>query len=180
MVVGIAELLLRVQRDGLVSHLSEREISAPEGCGFDLRLGTIARVVGGGSLGLEERETSQTELLTSIETTDLGSFIALEPYTIYLVQTVEEVKLPADLVGSVTPRSTLYRSGIAFQSGAVMPGYQGVLTFGIENRSSLPFRLALGARICHILFHHVQGGAAPYRGQWQGGRMSTPGSEKQI
>jgi len=35
----------------------------------------------------------------------------------------------------------------------------------------------MGARVVHITFHEVLGEGSQYRGQWQGGRVTTEGRE---
>ncbi len=69
------------------------------------------------------------------------------------------------------PRSSLFRSGIALHTGLADPGYEGELTFGVQNLSSHDFTLEMGARIAHGIFFRVSGGKS-YGGIWQGGRMT--------
>jgi hypothetical protein len=42
------------------------------------------------------------------------------------------------------------------------------------------FTIELGARIVHIIFWEVSGKGAAYRGQWQGGRVTTSKEETQV
>jgi len=61
------------------------------------------------------------------------------------------------------------------------PGYKGQFNFGIMNIGGLKFILEMGARIAHAGFFEVKGQTlVPYRGQWQGGRVSARRREKQI
>lgn len=48
------------------------------------------------------------------------------------------------------------------------------------NLRNEPFALEMGARVCHAMFYQVTGETAAYRGQWQGGRTTTDGREKQV
>lgn len=57
MILGVSELLRLVREKKLVENLSERELTNPEGAGFDLRIGALYRVNGKGFLGVTERET---------------------------------------------------------------------------------------------------------------------------
>ena len=88
--------------------------------------------------------------------------------------------MPDNLTASITPRSTTYRSGLMIRTGNVPPGYCGGLTFGLKNEGSVPVTIELGARVVHIQFHEVAGGGNLYRGQWQGGRVTTTKKEKQV
>jgi deoxycytidine triphosphate deaminase len=59
------------------------------------------------------------------------------------------------------------------------PGYQGKLTFGLKNEGPCSVILEMGCRFVNAQFHQVEGGSL-YRGQWQGGRVTTKKREKQI
>lgn len=179
MILGVSELLRLVREKNLVENLSERELTNPEGAGFDFRIGTLYRVKGKGLLGVEERETPEMEEVVSYVSDDKRS-VSLEPNVYYVMKTIERVNTPNDIAILFRPRSTLYRSGIALFTGNVSPGYIGELIFGIMNLRNEPFVLEVGARVCHAMFYQVVGEAAAYRGQWQGGRTTTDGKEKQV
>ena len=67
MVLGIKELLKLVKESNLVENLSERELTNPEGAGFDLRLGELYKLQGGKAfLGEFERETPGLKYLPLI------------------------------------------------------------------------------------------------------------------
>jgi len=66
------------------------------------------------------------------------------------------------------------------RTGNVAPGYCGKLTFGIINHGPFSVKIEMGARVVHAQFYWVDGGGNKYRGQWQGGRITTKGKEKQI
>ncbi len=65
---------------------------------------------------------------------------------------------------------------------ALYLGYCGELTFGLKNHSKYnDFILELGARITQIIFHENTENISEYRGQWQGGKVSTQGQiETQV
>ena len=179
MILGVSELLRLVREKNLVENLSERELTNPEGAGFDFRIGTLYRVKGKGLLGVEERETPAMEEIVSYSS-DKNNSVSLEPNVYYVMKTIEKVNTPNDIVILFRPRSTLYRSGIALFTGNVSPSYIGELNFGIMNLRNEPFVLEMGARVCHAMFYQVVGETATYRGQWQGGRTTTDGKEKQV
>ncbi len=70
--------------------------------------------------------------------------------------------------------------GIFLRTSQVTPGYKGELVFGMKNAGNVNVKIELGARIVHIMFSEVQGRTNLYRGQWQGGRVSTDKKEIQI
>jgi deoxycytidine triphosphate deaminase len=88
--------------------------------------------------------------------------------------------MPQTLTASITPRSTVYRSGLFLRTGNVPPGYCGGLIFGLKNEGPVIVEIEMGARFAHIQFSEVNGGGNMYRGQWQGGRVTTTKKEKQV
>ncbi len=159
-----------------VKNLSERELSNPEGAGFDIRVGEIYKLETPGFLGVSERNTSKTKIVADQNSKDY----ILMPGEYVLIRTIEEFDVPSNVVMYTFPRSTLHRCGVMLIATQTSPGYKGKLVFGLKNLSNLPFRLEIGARIAHVQFHEVSGQTSTYRGQWQGGRVSTNGVEKQI
>jgi len=179
MILGIKELLKLVKERNLVENLSERELKNPEGAGFDLRIGELYEVKGKGFLGIEERKTPKIKLLAKYNPKRKQSFI-FKPGKYYLMKTMEKVNTPENILILFRPRSTLYRSGMMIFTGNVSPGYKGELNFGIINLGQCEIKIELGARVVHAMFFEVKGKTNLYRGQWQGGRVSTKRKEKQI
>jgi len=178
MILGVKKLLKLVKTKKLVENLSGRELKNPEGAGFDLRIGELYELKGKGFLGIEERKTPEIKLIAKFEKTKPRKVI-LQPQTYYLIKTVEKLNLPENLLALFTPRSTLYRSGVYIFGGQTAPGYQGELTTGIFNFRNEKFELEMGARVMHIMFFEVKGKSSLYRGQWQGGRITTKKKERQ-
>lgn len=179
MVLGVGELLRRVKEENLVSGLSERELTNPEGCGFDLRLGEVYTIEGEGFLGETERKTPEAKLIMKYE---LGKtqVIEIKPGDYYLVKTIESVKMPEDIGGVLYTRGTLFRSGIVHNLSQVSPGYTGQLVTALYNAGSCKVKMELGCRYIHIQFSQVFGGGSKYRGQWKGGRVAATKLEKQV
>jgi len=182
MILGIKKLHELVDEINLVENLCDREMNSPEGAGFDLRLGEVYSLVGDGFLGIEERDTPKSELIAKNNPNkkEEDNFFIFEPGKYYLIKTMEKVNLPTTLSGIIVPRTTLFRSGLGLFNGIVQPGYSGELTFGLANLGQSNIKISFGARLVHITFHEVLGEGNQYRGQWQGGRVSTDGAEKQI
>lgn len=179
MVLGPKELLKLIKKIKLVEHLSERELTNPEGAGFDLRLGEVYEISGNAFLGVTERHTAEVTIVKKYQETKISK-VVIKPGDFYLIKTIESVNMPDNLTASITPRSTTYRGGLMIRTGNVPPGYSGGLTFGLKNEGSVPVTIELGARIVHIQFHEVKGPGNMYRGQWQGGRVTTTKKEKQV
>lgn len=179
MVLGPKDLLKLVKTKKLVENLSERELTNPEGAGFDLRLGEAYKISGKAFLGITERHTAEIELVTKYVQSKKNKLI-IKPGEFYLVKTIEDVNMPDDLTASITPRSTTYRSGLYLRTGNVPPGYCGGLTFGLKNEGPITVEIEMGARFVHIQFAEVKGKGNMYRGQWQGGRVTARKKEKQV
>ena len=179
MILGPKALLELVKKEKLVEGLSERELTNPEGAGFDLRLGEVYTISGDAFLGETERKTADIILVSKYEEGKKNT-ITIQPGDFVLVKTIESVNMPENLTANMKPRSTTFRSGIFIRTGNIPPGYHGGLTFGLKNEGSIPVTIEMGARIIHIQFEEVMGGGNMYRGQWQGGRVTATKKETQV
>lgn len=63
MILGPKQLLKLVRTKKLVENLSERELTNPEGAGFDLRLGEVYKISGEAFLGETHRKAPDIELV---------------------------------------------------------------------------------------------------------------------
>jgi deoxycytidine triphosphate deaminase len=185
-VIGIKEVVRRIKEEHLISGLAGRDLSNPEGTGIDLRLGAVHRISEGGAYieadgpaGLGKRSGVKTEELYVLKEGDVQDELIIQPGEYYLVQTAETISTPLDLMPMVYPRSSLFRAGLLLLATKTDPGYEGQLTFGLTNLGPFPVKLQLGARICNVVFHAIEGDVIGYRGQHQGGRVSH-GEETQV
>ena len=177
MILGPKKLLQLVKTKKLVENLSERELTNPEGAGFDLRLGEVYKIFGKAFLGETHRKTPD---ITLYKKYGKDKSIKIKPGDFYLVKTIEKINLPIDLSSVILPRTTTFRSGLFLRTGPIQPGYSGELTFGLKNEGPITVEIEMGARFVHILFHEIKGSGSQYRGQWQGGRVSATKREKQV
>jgi len=179
MIFGIKKLLKLVKEKRLVENLSERELKNPEGAGFDFRIGEIYEIYGKGFLGRKERETPKVKLVAKFNSKKKTSFV-FGPGKYYLIKTIEKVNTPENILILFRPRSTLFRMGLMALTANVSPGYKGEMVFGIVNLGPCEVKIELGARVVYAMFFEVKGKTNLYRGQWQGGRITTKKKEKQI
>ncbi|MFH1827391.1 MAG: hypothetical protein ABH812_03115 [bacterium] len=179
MILGPKKLLLLVKKIKLVEGLSTRELTNPEGAGFDLRLGELHKIKGKGFLGEFERETPKVTLFKAYKKGKVTK-VTIKPGDFYLASTIEKVNTPENLTINFKPRTTTFRSGLTLRTGNVAPGYRGKLTFALKNEGPCDVILEMGCRIVHAQFDEVKGGGSKYRGQWQGGRVATKQREKQV
>lgn len=179
MILGPKKLLQLVKTKKLVEGLSKRELESPEGAGFDLRLGELYTISGKAFLGESERKTPNAKCIASYKD-GRKKQVTIKPGEFYLVKTIEKVNVPINLTINFKPRTTTFRSGLVIRTGNAAPGYKGELTFALKNEGPVPVTLGMGARIVHAQFEEVKGGGSAYRGQWQGGRVTTRKREKQV
>lgn len=179
MIIGPKILLKLVKEKKLVEGLAERELKSPEGAGFDLRLGELFTIFGKAFLGEFERETPKVRSVLKYLPEKKNSII-IKPGEFYLATTIEKVNTPLNITINFKPRTTTFRSGLILRTGNVAPGYCGKLTFALKNEGPIAVKLEMGCRIVHAQFEWVDGGGSQYKGQWQGGRVTTKKRERQI
>ncbi len=180
MILGPKKLLQLVKTKQLVEGLAERELKTPEGAGFDIRLGEVHKLDGGKAyLGLTHRETPKIKTVARYDEKKIIS-ITIRPGQFYLLSSIETFNIPLNITVNFKPRTTTFRSGLIIRTGNVAPGYHGKVTFAVKNEGPIPVTLELGCRFAHAQFYQVDGGGTAYKGQWQGGRVTTRKREKQI
>ena len=178
-VLGVDKIKRLIKEIKLVEALGQRDLENPEGAGLDLRLGEVFKIKGETFLGVEKRKTVDSVSVAKYNPKKVTAF-TIKPGEFYLVQTIERVNLPDYLVATMHPRSTLLRSGVWLLTTQIAPGYKGPLNIGLKNMGNADFTVELGARILHVIFWEVSGQGANYRGQWQGGRVTTTKEETQV
>jgi dUTP pyrophosphatase len=158
----------------LVELLSHDQTEGIEGTTLDLRLGAIFKPIGRAILLRDTRITPEIEKLMDIESSPDGIY-TIKPGEYLLFQTIERVNLPSGLFAYIRPRTTMIRSGIPLETAFISPNYQGRLTVGMKHQGHNDVEIQMGFRILCIAFMPIEGVAVPYRGVWQGDRVSTDG-----
>ena len=161
----------------LVEFIGEDQIEKIEGTTVDLRLGAIYRPVGEARLMKDSRITPEIEKVIDIEEAPEGIYrVTGGEYLLF--QTIEQVNMPEGMFAYIRPRTTLIRSGIPLETAFISPNYQGRLTVGMKHQGAGDVEIQMGFRILCIAFFPIDGKAVPYRGVWQGDRVSTDGCEE--
>ncbi|MEK7109809.1 MAG: hypothetical protein AAB876_01155, partial [Patescibacteria group bacterium] len=120
MILGPKKLLQLVKTKHLVEGLASRELTTPEGAGFDLRLGELYKLEGGKAfLGEFERETPKIKLVAAYKAKNI---YIIKPGEYLLATTIEKVNTPLDITINFKPRTTTFRSGLFLRTGNVAPG----------------------------------------------------------
>ena len=106
----------------------------------------------------------------------------LTPGQFVLGSTIEEVKIPHDLVGRIEGKSSLGRLGLLIHAtaGYVDPGFTGNLTLEIANGSANPILLRQGMRIAQLALIQASSpalrpyGSSKLQSRYQGQHGATP------
>src|SRR5258708_15763345 len=99
MVLGPKALLQLVKKIKLVEGLSQRELTNPEGAGFDLRLGEIYNISGKAFLGVTKRHTAEIAIVKKYDERKVSK-VTIKPGEFYLIKTIENVNMPDNLTAS--------------------------------------------------------------------------------
>jgi dCTP deaminase len=132
------------------------ELTKSGAASVDLRLGTwIATLRRARKACLETTDTDESRILKH-QFIPFGSSYYLHPGTFFLGVTLEWLRLPANLGGYVTGRSSWGRRGLVIATAVgVHPGFVGCLTLEITNLGELPIELRPGMQICQLFLHSV-------------------------
>ncbi len=91
-----------------------------------------------------------------------GQKFLLHPSMLALVPTLEWIKLPPNLQGTVTARSSWAREGLNIATASLIhPGYKGIVTLELANLGQIPIALYPGLRIAQIAFYSLSHDAEP-------------------
>lgn len=97
-----------------------------------------------------------------------GQFFDLLPGEHVLVSSLESIKVPADLMAVMYPRSSTNRKGISVDlTGIIDSGYEGQLVIPVRNNTtSQTVRLYPGERFCQIVFQKLTESVTPRKSRY--------------
>lgn len=81
----------------------------------------------------------------------IGETFLLHPSQTVLSSTLEYIKLPDDIMGVISMRSSYLRLGLTISS-IVHPGYSGCISLELTNLNKAPINLTVGACIIQLRF----------------------------
>jgi len=135
------------------------------GAGYDLRLGKAYKLKSPGFVGRDSKKNPD------ISDVDFDMKLTVKPGEYMLIESVEPVNIPGNIIARILPRSSIFRMGGYVFTAVVDPGYQGRLTMGFKNLSDFDIEIERYARVAQIVFEVVEGSAVSYSGQYQGGKI---------
>lgn len=153
---------------------------------IDLRLGCWFQVFRGPRLShLDVYSPTATppseSQLTKRHYVPLGQPFVLHPRAFVLAVTLEWMRLPSDLAGYVTARSSWGRHGLIIATAVgIHPGFTGCLTLELTNVGEVPITIKPGTTICQLFLHNVISGDPSLvdRSRFVGHRMPKLGTIK--
>jgi dCTP deaminase len=108
-----------------------------------------------------------------------GDRFILHPHNFVLGITLEWMRLPSDLGGYVTGKSSLGRRGLVIETAAgIQPGFSGCLALELSNVGEVPIALHPGMQICQIFLHVVGPDPKFSKSQFTGRRKPVLGAVK--
>lgn len=96
------------------------------------------------------------DFLTQKTYVPFGKKFVLHPHSFILAATLEWVKIPKNLGGYVTGKSSLGRRGLVIETApGVHPGFLGCLTLELANIGEVPLALHPGMPVCQLFLHEI-------------------------
>ncbi|MCA9363746.1 dCTP deaminase [Candidatus Kaiserbacteria bacterium] len=97
-----------------------------------------------------------------------GQYFELLPGEHVLVSSLENIKVPNDLMAILYPRSSVNRKGLSVDlTGIIDSGYEGVLTLPVRNNTaSQIIRLYPGERFCQVVFEKLSHEVEARKSRW--------------
>ena len=81
-----------------------------------------------------------------------GKVCMIPPYSFVLARSLEYFRMPRHVTGMAIGKSTYHRCGILCHITPLEAGWEGVLTIGISNVTSLPAKIYALEGIAQVLF----------------------------
>lgn len=138
--------------------------------GYDIRIGKIQREewVDGPTAPMDHRGQPINPPNHVLARVMPKQHHLVQPGEFLLMSSLEEVKIPHDLICFVHDKSTLARQGLALQNTVLEPGWRGFITLELSNHGPKAVRVLVGQPIAQLVFHALDVPAEnPYSGKYQ-------------
>ncbi len=93
-----------------------------------------------------------------------GGIIHLQPFESALIRTIEEIKLPKNMMGLMQPSSKLSTRGLLYTGGSIDPGYEGFLWVSIRNMAPRYEEIEYGQAVTSVHFIRFKEGKNVVKG----------------
>ncbi|PYH92055.1 putative dUTPase [Aspergillus ellipticus CBS 707.79] len=145
-----------------------RHTTQQQPCGVDLTLREISKWTSPATIDFDntKRQAAKTSLLAFDNT------ITLQPGA-DLIDFNETVHVPLNCMGSLFPRSSLWRSGVGITAGVADAGYEGALGALLEVKNPHGLVLHRNAKLAQIVFEELGETVEGYSGIYQSSTSSV-------
>jgi deoxycytidine triphosphate deaminase len=143
----------------IADHLGDLRADQPQPNGVDLTLGTVFEQTEPGRIGRDGKTVGERRELDAED-----DIYRLDPGG-YIVQYAEEVRIPADHIGFLYPRSSLLRNSAMLDTAVWDAGYEGRGEGLLEAYHNI--ELEAGARIAQLVLAEADH-VGEYDGSYQG------------
>ncbi|MGC9522166.1 MAG: dCTP deaminase [Anaerolineae bacterium] len=138
--------------------------------GYDIRVADEFKVFtpGMGDLSVVDPKHLATRAMVDFQ----GDVCIIPPNSFALARSLEYIRMPRDVLGTVLGKSTYARCGVVTNFTPLEPGWHGHITIEISNTTPLPAKIYANEGIAQVLF--VEGDApcevsyADKHGKYQG------------
>lgn len=156
---------------------NEGEFRQSAGASVDLRLGRWFRSMKQSNLHILDLANAEEDArFTKEHFVPFNHPFVLHPGKFVLGITLEWIRLPGDLAGYVTGKSSLGRRGLIIETAAgVQPGFAGCLTLELANVGEIPVKLVPGMKICQVFLHKTESVNPQASSQFKGSRKPSLG-----
>ena len=140
-------------------------------CGVDLTLRRVSEWTSAACVDFDntKRQAAKASNLPFDNTSDS---VQLRPGA-YLIDFNETVHVPRNCMGSVFPRSSLWRSGVGITAGVVDAGYEGAMGALMEVKNPHGVVLYRNAKLAQVVFEELGETVAGYKGIYQSSTSSV-------
>ena len=124
--------------------------------GYDVRVGTKFKIftnATSGGTAVVDPKNFTNDLFLTIDTAETGrDHIIIPPNSFALAETVEEIRVPRDVLAICVGKSTYARCGIIVNVTPLEPEWRGKVTIEISNTTPLPAKIYANEGIAQMVF----------------------------
>jgi len=124
--------------------------------GYDVRVGTKFKIftnATSGGTAVVDPKNFTNDLFVTIDTAQTGrDHIIIPPNSFALAETVEEIRVPRDVLAICVGKSTYARCGIIVNVTPFEPEWEGYVTLEFSNTTPLPAKIYAGEGCAQVLF----------------------------
>ncbi len=119
--------------------------------GYDIRVAGHFKIFTNTHSGVIDPKNFDDSIFVEVDK-KVGEDCIIPPNSFVLAESIETFRIPNDILGLCTGKSTLARCGLSVPMTPLEPGWEGILTIEVSNTTPLPAKIYAGEGIAQILF----------------------------